>query len=168
MGFADEFLESFTYCTPAGDEDVLVFPDFVSSTWKEEFMPNRERMTMAMLQVARGICQNTFCRTKVRRLLPLVQEIRRENSSKSSPNVIAVSDDNIIIPVEDEVIAFDTHKLLDKFSKLDFSSVFEPVQRALSRVDSSYLNKWFPRLDPSLLNGIINNSDHSGLRIVDF
>jgi hypothetical protein len=166
--FADKLPESFNNSTPADDEDILVFPDFMSGAWKDQYTPNRERMTIDILQLARGISQNTFYRTKVRRLLPLVQEIRRKNSSKSIPNVFAMSDDNIIIPMEDEIIAFDTHKLLDKLAKPGLSSLFDPVQRALSQVDSDYINKWFPRLDPSLLNGIINKSDHSGLRIVDF
>ena len=166
--FTDKFLESLNYCTPASDENILVFPDFVSGAWKDHYMSNRERMTIDMLQLARGICQNKFYRTKVRRLLPLVQEIRRENSSKSSPNVIAMSEDNIIIPTEDEIIAFNTHKLLDKLAKPGLSSLFDPVQRALSRVDSNYINKWFPSFDPRLLNEMINKSNHSGSRIVDF
>ena len=166
--YANEFLESINYFEPSSDEDIIVLSDFFSDALKDEFLPKKERMMIDVGQVVRGIFQKPFYRTKVRKLLPLVRDIRK-NSSVGSPNIVAMSDNSIMIPIgEEEVIAFESHKLIDKLVKSNFNSLFNPMQRALSRIDSSYFNKWIPSFDTSFLNGIIDNFNYSDFRIVDF
>lgn len=87
----------------------------------------------------------------------------------TSPNIVAISDNSIMMPIEgEEVIAFESHKLIDKLVKSNFNSLIDPMQRALSQIDSSYFNKWIPSFDTSFLDGIVNNIKYSGFRIVDF
>jgi hypothetical protein len=167
--YVDRFLESFAYFQPSGDEDIIVLSDFFSDAIKDELLPKKERMMLDVEQLMREICQNnTFYRTKVRKLLPLVREIRK-NSSVNLPNILALSENSIMMPVEgEEVIAFDTHRLIDKLVKPDVNSVFDPVHRILSQIDSHYLNKWFPNFDTSYLVQTMNKLRYSGFRMVDF
>jgi hypothetical protein len=73
-----------------------------------------------------------------------------------------------MMPIEgEEVIAFESHRLIDKLVKSNFNSLSNPMQRALSQIDSSYFDKWIPSFDTSFLNETVNNFS-SNFRIVDF
>lgn len=145
---AMEYLESFRYYQPSGDEDVLVLHNFLT----EALIPRlEERMIVDVGRVMQTMCNGTFYQTKAKKLPLLIREIVRKNPSldlRRDLSICALSEGRMIIPLSSRtMIEFDHLTFMEKLSGTGFGSLINPMQRAfetISRLKPDAFQKWLP------------------------
>jgi len=173
---AMEYLESFRYCQPSGDEDVLVLHNFITDSLKQEALRSKERMVVDVGRVMQTMCNGTFYQTKAKKLPLLIRKIVRKDPSlnlRRDLSILALSEGRMIIPLSAKtMIEFDHLTFMEKLRGAGFGSFINPMQRAfetVSRIKPDAFQKWFPASDmEEFLEETTNNFKQSKLKIVNF
>ena len=172
-----EYLESFKYYQPSGDEDVMVLhSNFLAGAFTQKALKTGERTVVDFGRVMEGIMTGTFYQTKARKLPLLIREMERNNltlNQHEDLSICALSEGRIIIPLNSKtMIEFDQHKLMDKLGGTGLGSLFNPMQKAIetvSRVNPNAFQKWLPISDiEQFCKETMNTLKHSEPKIVNF
>jgi len=174
---AMEFLESFRYCQPAGDEDVMVLrTDFLTDASRKETLRRKERTIVDFGSLMQTMCKGTFYQTKARKLPLLIREMGLKNPSldlRKDLSICAFSEGRMIIPLSSKtMIEFDHLTFMEKFRGSGFNFLFNPMQRAIetiSRTNPSAFQKWLPTPDiESFFEDTLNDLKQSEPKVVNF
>jgi len=148
------FLESFRCCQPSGDEDVTVFPTFLTDASRIETLGRKERTVTDIGRLMQTMCKGTFYQTKAKKLPLLIREMKRKDPSldlRRNLSICALSSDRMIIPLSSKtMIEFDHQTFMEKFRKTGFNSLFNPMENAIetiSRNNPNAIQKWLPTSD---------------------
>ena len=152
---AMEYLKSFRYCRPSGDEDVIVFQtNFLTDASRKEILRKQERTIIDVGKIMQTICKGTLYQTKARKLPFLIQDMKRKNPSldlRNDLSICALSENRMIIPLSSKImIAFDHQTFMEKLRRTGFNSLFSPMERAIetiSRINPNAFQKWLPTSD---------------------
>ena len=170
------FLESFRYCQPSSDEDVTVFPTFLSDASRIETLGRKERTVIDLGRLMQTMCKGTFYQTKAKKLPLLIREMKRKDPSldlRRDLSIWALSSDRMIIPLSSKtMIEFDHLTLMEKLRETGFNSLFNPMERALeniSRISPNAFQKWLPTSDiEEFFEETMNTMKQSEPKIVTF
>ena len=174
---AMEFLESFRYCQPSSDEDVIVLQtNFLTDASKKETLRRKERTIIDFGRLIQTMCKGTFYQTKAKKLPLLIREMERKNPSldlRKDLNICALSEGRMIIPLSSKtMIEFDHLTFMEKLRGSSFDSLFNPMQRAIetiSRTNPSAFQKWLPTSHiEGFFEETLNGLKQSEPKIVNF
>lgn len=147
-------LESFRYCQPSGDENVILIPNFLDYAYQTEIKGKKERNIVDIEKVMQTMCKGTYYQTKEKKLPQLIRHIRRKNPCSdfsNNLNVCAIAENRVILPIRSRtMIEFSPQAFFERLRICGFDSVFSPVEEALktiSRTDPDVLQRWFPISD---------------------
>jgi hypothetical protein len=145
------FLESFRYCQPSGDEDVIVIPNFLVDALQTQIIGNKERTIMDVGKVFQTMCEGIFYQTKARKLPQLIRHMGRRNPNldlRNDPSIYALDEKRMIIPLSSKtMIEFDHQTIMAKLRQIGFNSFFSPVERTMERISRTNPNAfqgWLP------------------------
>lgn len=173
---AMEYLESFRYCQPSSDEEVTVFPSFLTDASRKEILGRKERTVIDIGRIMQTMCKGTFYRTKAKKLPLLIREMKRKNPSldlRNDLSICALSENKMIIPLSSKtMIEFDHQTFMEKLRRTGFNSLFNPMERAMetiSRISPNVFQKWLPTSDiEEFFEETMNTMKQSEPKIVTF
>ena len=172
-----EYLESFRYCQPSSDEDVIVLQtNFLTDASKKETLRRKERTIIDFGRLIQTMCKGTFYQTKAKKLPLLIREMERKNPSldlRKDLSICALSEGRMIIPLSSKtMIEFDHLTFMEKLRRTGFDSLFNPMHRAIetiSRINPGAFQTWLPTSDiEGFFEETMNTLKQSEPKIVNF
>lgn len=171
--FAEGFTDAFRVRSLTDDE-ILVMPPNLFSSYVENQTSNREKTILDIGQIIRTTAKGTFYRTQAKYFPHLIREIKRQSPSMGQDiNIFGLSNDKIVIPITSKrMLEFDYRQLTEELSNIHpINAFFTPMQRAIEQLEvlrPTIPQEWTPNNLGRDLENFIGTLELSKPRIVDF